>query len=91
MISGAIKAIPAREGKTKRVLSYISGCDIIISDSEVGIIGDFESVESLHTAILNLIKGTKHANAYRYIERMNTIRKNDFSDMEIKNPGQSKR
>lgn len=63
------------KGKTKRTLEEISGCRVVIGDSEVGIIGSAEDVESTVTAAANIIRGTKQANAYRYLERMNTLKK----------------
>jgi ribosomal RNA assembly protein len=64
-----------REGKTKRTIEEISDCDVIISESDVGIIGGAAEVESAMQAAINIIRGTKQANAYRYLERMNTEKK----------------
>ncbi|RMD66870.1 hypothetical protein D6817_03175, partial [Candidatus Pacearchaeota archaeon] len=66
-----------KRGKTKRVLSEISGCAIIIRDTEVGILGNVSQLEALETAIINLIKGTKQSNVYHYLERMNRIKKEE--------------
>ncbi len=69
-----------REGKTKRVLSTISGCKLVIGESEVGIIGDTLDVENVSTAIVSLIKGSKQANMYQYLQRMNRIKKKEGYD-----------
>ncbi len=63
--------IIGREGKTKRTIENITGCDIIIKDNEIGIIGDAESIENVITGISNLVRGTKQSNTYRYLEKMN--------------------
>ena len=63
------------EGKTRKTLEVVADCDIIVGDSEVGIIGSAESIEKAITAITNLIKGSKQANVYRFLERMNTFGK----------------
>jgi len=60
------------EGVTKRVMEEISGCHIIIRENNyVAIIGDSESIEDATTAVTSLIRGTKQANIYRYLERAN--------------------
>lgn len=58
-------------GKTKKTIQEITKCDIVIHDNIVGIIGSAESTENALIAVVNIIKGTKQANAYRYLERMN--------------------
>lgn len=62
-------------GKTKKTIEEITKCDISIHDNLVGIIGQAEVTESALTAVTNIIKGTKQANAYRYLERINTQKK----------------
>ncbi len=73
-----------REGKTRRTLEEISNCDVVIGESEVGIIGLADAVESATQAAINIIKGSKQANAYRYLERMNTEKKNLPDDLGLK-------
>ena len=74
-----LKDVQARligtEGKTKRILADIANCFIVINEGEVGVIGGVEDVENTETAIINLIKGSKQTNMYRYLERMNRIKK----------------
>ena len=73
------------KGQTKRVVEEISGCKIVVKeDNRVGIIGPAESIEAAITAITNIIKGTKQANAYRYLEKMNKIRKENRWTENIK-------
>ncbi|MBS3090044.1 hypothetical protein J4461_04185 [Candidatus Pacearchaeota archaeon] len=66
--------IIGREGKTRRTVEEISGCHILVKESDVGVIGSSEKIEDATTAIINIIKGTKQANAYRYLERKNVER-----------------
>ncbi|MDO8460496.1 MAG: hypothetical protein Q7S74_05270 [Nanoarchaeota archaeon] len=63
------------EGKTKRIIEDISGCFLVIKEGEVGIIGDGEAIEAATMAIINLIKGSKQSNIYRYLERSNSDKK----------------
>ena len=60
-----------KRGKTRKTFSEISGCEIIVKDTEVGILGEVEAVGNAETAIISLIRGSKQANMYRYLERMN--------------------
>ena len=72
-------------GKTKKTIEEISGCDLVITESDVGIIGDAEYIDEAVTAIFNLIKGSKQSNAYFFLERMNIEKKKSYS-LGIKNP-----
>jgi ribosomal RNA assembly protein len=62
-------------GKTKKTIEEITKCDIAVHDNNVGIIGPAEISESAFVAVTNIIKGTKQSNAYRYLEKINTQRK----------------
>lgn len=63
-------------GRTKKTLEQLSDCKIIIKDTEVGVLCSSEEVEAVMTSITSLIRGTKQANAYKYLERINTQRRN---------------
>ncbi len=69
-------------GKTKETIEEISGCRLMIHDNDniVGIIGPSEDIEDAITALTSLIKGSKQANVYRYLEKRNRDKKikNDF-------------
>ncbi len=74
----AVSRLAGKEGKTRRIIESISGCFIMIKDGEVGIIGDSEEVLNVETAVVNIIKGTKQSNVYRFLERMNTLKKENL-------------
>ena len=71
-----------KNGKTKRIISEISGCEILIKEGEVGIVGYFEDVENTSTALISLIKGSKQSNMYKYLEKMN--KRNDAFDLGLR-------
>ncbi len=73
------------EGKTRRIISDISNCFVLINESDVGIIGYVEDVENACTAVINLIRGSKQANMYQYLERMNRTKKEEDFNISIKN------
>ncbi|MBU0907463.1 MAG: hypothetical protein KKD18_02390 [Nanoarchaeota archaeon] len=68
-----------KKGKTRRVFADTSGCEILITETEVGIIGLVEDVENAETAIIHLIKGSKQTNMYRFLEKQNAIKKENTS------------
>lgn len=80
-----------KKGKTRRIFADTSGCEIIIGESEVGIIGDAEDVQNAETAIINLIRGSKQTNMYRFLEKQNTRKKEGTSFADIKSAPSNKR
>jgi len=74
-----------KEGKTRRTIENISGCDIIINEKEnaAGILGLTENVDKTITAITSLIKGSKEANVYAFLEKMNRLRTDNY-DLGLK-------
>ena len=77
------------EGKTKRTVENVSGCTVVVHDNSVGIIGPAENIEEATTAVKNLIKGSKQANVYRFLERMN-IAKREKPDLGLKHKDKNK-
>jgi len=67
--------IIGKEGKTKKTMEDISGTYIVLDNNEVGLIGPTEEIDNETTAMLNLIKGTKQANVYKFLEKLNTEKK----------------
>ena len=63
------------EGRTKRTIEEISNCNIVIKENSVGLIAPAENIDEATTALANLIRGSKQANVYRFLEKVNTKRK----------------
>lgn len=79
-----LKDIKARligtRGKTRKTISKISGGEMIVNEGEVGVISDSESIDDVVTAVISIIKGSKQSNMYKYLEKMNRVKKSqDFS------------
>lgn len=76
-----LKDVQARligtQGKTKKTISDITNCEVLIKDGEVGILGDVESVDNACTAVVHIIKGSKQSNMYQFLERMNREKKKE--------------
>lgn len=62
-------------GKTKNTLEQIGGCEIVIKENNVSIIGEANAVNNTITVVINIIRGSKQTNAYKYLERINTLNK----------------
>jgi len=72
------------EGKTRRTLENLSDCDILITESAVGIIANADNIDEATTAVQNLIRGSKQANVYKYLEKRNVQRRQRDTDLGIK-------
>jgi KH domain-containing protein len=67
--------IIGREGGTLRAIEEVSGCGVVLHENTVGIIGQAENIEEATTALKKLIKGSKQANVYKFLERMNVAKR----------------
>lgn len=79
--------IIGKEGKTKHTIENVSGCFLELNGNEVGILGPVEAMDSAVQALKNIIKGSKQANVYSYLERMNRTRRkllNASDDLGLK-------
>lgn len=74
------------KGKTKNTIEEISGCDMLVNEeqNQIGLIGPAEEMEEAMTAVKRLIKGSKQANVYRFLERINARRKGLNEDLGLK-------
>jgi len=63
------------KGKTIRAVEEVSGCAVALHQNAVGLIGPAENIEEATTALKKLIKGSKQANVYKFLERMNTAKR----------------
>lgn len=77
-LSDVKSRIIGRQGKTKKTIEKLSDCQIIIKENEIGVIGDVESIDFIITALINLIRGAKQANIYKYLEKINKIKKEEY-------------
>ena len=59
------------KGKTLKVLSDLTGCELAVRDNEVAIIGPVERVHEAEEAVIALIKGSKQGNVYAHLEKLN--------------------
>jgi KH domain-containing protein len=61
--------IIGKEGATLRTLTQLADCFIEIKNNDVAIIGYPEEIKTTQDAIINLIKGSKQSNVYKFLEK----------------------
>lgn len=65
--------IIGKNGKTLKTLSNLSTCNFEIKNNKIGIIGEANCIKSAEEACKSLIKGSKQANVYAYLEKHHNI------------------
>ena len=78
------------KGKTLKLLTDLSDNFFELDDknNRVGIIGNPENIQTSHTAIISLIKGSKTGNVYTYLEKH---RPEKLIDLGLKKPKETKK
>ena len=61
------------KGKTLKTLCQLTKCFFELKNNEIAIIGDPECIKCTQNAIISIIKGTKTANVYAYLEKHQPI------------------
>jgi KH domain-containing protein len=83
-----LKTVRARvigkHGQTKHTIEQVSDCYLAVQGNDVSIIASPDNIEEALTAIKNLIRGSKQANVYHFLESMNTSRKSLSEDLGLK-------
>lgn len=57
------------QGRTKATIEELSNCHIVLSNHTVAIIGRADNVETATKAIESLLRGSKQANIFKFLER----------------------
>jgi KH domain-containing protein len=61
--------IIGKGGKTLKTLSHLTECNFEIKGNDVGIIGSPEVIKNAQDAVILIIRGSKQANVYSYLEK----------------------
>lgn len=80
-----------KDGKALKTISSLSNCYIELSGNKLGIIGEAEYIINAEEACKLLIKGSKHANVYAYLEKHKIQPITDLGLKEEKNIKKSKK
>lgn len=83
--------IIGRGGKTLKALSTLTKCYLELKDNSVGIIGEPEYIRTAQEAIFSLIRGSKQANVYAYLEKHQPKPIVDLGLKEVKKKRKSKK
>lgn len=67
-----------RERKALDTIESLTNCDIAIHENTIGIIGHINEVKKASYAVKMIVAGSKHANAYGYLEKMQAKERNTF-------------
>jgi len=58
-----------REGKSRKLIEELAECNISVFGKTISIIGSPESAASARHAVESLLRGSTHANVYKWLER----------------------
>src|SRR3989344_7259721 len=58
-----------KEGKTRHLIEELAECNISVFGKTISIIGTAESAANARRAIESLLRGSTHANVYKWLER----------------------
>lgn len=74
-----------KNGRAKGTIQELTGSVIVLHENNVGIIVDSKHLDSVIYAITAIIRGSKHANIFAYLEKQNAERKKfDEEDLGLK-------
>ncbi len=61
--------IIGKNGKTRRIIEELSGASLSVYEYSVAIIGSYTQVETAKRAVEMLLRGSKHATIYHFLEK----------------------
>ncbi len=65
-----------KNGRTKELISELTGVKIVVNKDYVGIIGSLDDVVQAKDAVLSLIDGSPHSHVYRELEKYKSNKNN---------------
>lgn len=74
-------------GRTLKTMCELSSCEIVLHDNIIGIIGKADDIEFALNALKSLVRGSKQANVYSYLEKSKGMERGaDDLDIIEENP-----
>lgn len=58
-----------REGKSRKLIEELTECNISVFGKTIGIIGSPDSAANARQAVESLLRGSTHANVYKWLEK----------------------
>jgi ribosomal RNA assembly protein len=74
-------------GKTLKTLNELTECNFAMKNNEVGIIGSPELIKNAGDAVISIIRGSKQANVYSFLEKHHV---KPILDLGLKEPKKKK-
>lgn len=71
--------IIGENGRTRELMEELSGADVVVYGTTVGIIGQPEEVEVVRRAVGMLLEGAPHGSVYSFLERKHNELTNDVT------------
>ena len=69
-----------KEGKSRKVIEELTDCSISVFGKTISIIGLPESVANARQAVESLLRGSRHANVYKWLEkRRRELKRNELA------------
>jgi len=72
-------------GKALKTLKGLTNCNISLRDNQIGIIGNTEEIGDAIQSVTSIIQGSKHGNVYARAEKQRKRKKQEKTQMNIKN------
>lgn len=76
------------KGKTLATLTQLTDCFFEMNNNDIGIIGHPEEIKKAQEAVINIIKGSKQANVYKFLEKH---RPEPVLDLGLKSKGKQEK
>src|SRR3989344_5271290 len=71
-----------KEGKSRKLIEELTECNISVFGKTIGIIGLLESTATARQAVESLLKGSTHANVYKWLEsRRRELKRRSIMEM----------
>ena len=64
-----------KDGRTRELIEELSETDIVIYGHTVGIIADFNTMETAKTAVDMILSGSEHSTVYKFLEKKHRERR----------------
>lgn len=71
--------IIGEDGRTRELMEELTGADVVVYGTTVGIIGQPEEVEVVRRAVGMLLEGAPHGSVYSFLERKHNELTNDVT------------
>jgi len=77
--------IIGREGRTKEIITEMTGVDVSVYGKTVALIGDMERIQIAKEAVQMILEGVRHKSVYSFLEKKKQeLKRKEFENILIK-------